>query len=108
VTHRERFDKARAAVLVARKAHDDRRRALEFKYGGTTTWASTGERRSLERLRAGMDRADARIFKLLEKAPRDWTRGVPSYWVAECLTYDDAFRPTSEPLSVEPPRAYGY
>jgi hypothetical protein len=107
IPKRAKFDKARAAVLAARNARDEQRGALERKWQDPR-WAPAGERAKLERLRRAYDRASARMHSLLATGPRDWARGVPSYWVVEQLTYDDAFRPTSEPLSVEPPRAWGY
>lgn len=65
---RAKWDKARAAVLAARRDYDDRRRALEFKYGGITMWASAGEKKSLERLRAGMDRDTVRLAGATDRA----------------------------------------
>ena len=105
---RAKFDRARDAVLVAMAKRDELQRALEYRYGGEITWATPAEKKRLERLRAAYDRASDRMYRLLEASPRDWSRGVPAYWVATQLTYDDAVRPTSEPLSVEPPKAYGW
>lgn len=107
---RATFDKARAAVLKARDERDSARNALERKYGGgmQLTWVSAGERSRYERLARAYDRASDRMHLLLEQSPRDWKRGVPTSWVVEDLSYEDAVRPASDPLSTEPPRAYGY
>jgi hypothetical protein len=107
--NRAKFDKARAAVLKARDAHDALASALAFKYGpGGARWASGRERALMTRLLAAYDRASERMHKVLAASPRDWTRGVPTCWVVEDLSYEDAVRQVSEPLSVTPPKAYGY
>jgi hypothetical protein len=108
--NRNKFETTRAAVLAARAklgAHDSE---LAVKYGAqyASSWLSSAERSRRGTLERAYDRASARMFKLLEASPRDWTRGIPAHWVAEQLTYDDAVRTLGEPLIHEPPRAYGY
>lgn len=67
-----------------------------------------GGHRRLRRLADARSRARERIFALLADAPRDWSHGVPCMWVAESLSYEDAFRPLAESLAETPPIAYGY
>lgn len=104
---RAKFESIRAAALKAMTARDEYRADLESRYQ-RVTWARPAEQKRYERLCAAYDRQSDRMFKLLETAPREWDRGIPSYWVVEKLSFDDAFRPKNEPLSVEPPRAFGY
>lgn len=72
-------------------------------------YPSRGERRRLDELNARRDRAADAVFAILEQhpAPRDWRHGVPAWWVAEKLSYEDAYRPLNEPLSVTVPLGYG-
>jgi hypothetical protein len=97
-------NKARTAGLAVRNAEI----TLAVKYGSANVrWASRAEQRKLEQLRERRDRACERIFAMLEEAPRDWTTGVPQWWVCTELTYDDAFRSASKPLSATPPLSFG-
>lgn len=105
--NRTRWDKARAAVLAARKACNDFDCELRVRYG-ETRWAGRAERAKRERLYAALSRACGRIWQLLERSPRDWAHGVPAQWVTERLSYEDAIRPLGETLSVVPEVAYGY
>lgn len=104
-----KFDRIRQQVLAARDARDAYLRGLERHYGPRgETWATGTERDRLTRLRAAYDRQAARMHKLLEGSPRDWKRGVPTCWVVEELTYNDAVCTADQPLSVVPPKAWGY
>lgn len=104
---REKFESIRAAAAKTKDARDEYRTQIEIKYG-KLLWAKASEQKRYERLCAAYDRQVDRMFKLLEPAPREWRCGVPFHWVVEKLSFDDAFRPKDEPLSVEPPRAFGY
>lgn len=104
------FAKVRTTILAKRATHDDVRRALSQKYGSACNAVhyGKGDRTKLERADAAYDKACSRLFELLEASPRDWRSGVPATWVAETLSYEDAVRPVSDPLSVTPPCSYGY
>jgi hypothetical protein len=105
---RAKFEAAQKAACVARRAIDEIEIDLAVKYGrGNERWASRAEQKRLEQRRAQWDRACDRVWRMLQGAPRDWGTGVPVWWICEKLTYDDAFRPTNEPLSVVPPLSYG-
>lgn len=115
-TKQAKFASIRARILQARDKRDTLARTLELKYGGYSLrpsymvwqWAKGHEKKKLEQLRAAYDRHAARLFALLASAPRNWEVGVPYHWVAEDLTFEDAFRPVTEQLSVVPPKACGY
>lgn len=104
-----KFAQVRSTVLAKRAAYDQVRGELSLKYGSACNPVhyGKGERTKLERAQAAYDKACDRMFTLLEASPRDWRSGVPSIWVAETLSYVDAVRPTTEPLSVTPPCSYG-
>lgn len=107
---RERFARIRAKILDAR----DKRAAfdsdLQVKYGSgySREWCSKGEQAQLLKNTRTYSRECDRMFALLDASPRNWREGVPAFWIAESLTYEDAIRPRTEPLSVTPPPAYGY
>lgn len=101
------FSRARSAVLAARAALLEITQALRLKYGDEK-YGSLAEQRKRTRAMAAYDKAGSRMFALLEASPRSWREGVPAVWVVENLSYADAVRPKSDPLSVEPPCAYGY
>jgi hypothetical protein len=108
-TDRDRFDALRAAYLDASGALQAHVITLELKYGGSTQWASTTEKRKLEQLRARQHRAGDKLFALIQRvSPRDWSTGVPTCYVYGELSWDDATRPLAEPLAVSPPCAYGH
>jgi hypothetical protein len=71
-------------------------------------YASRALQTKHQRLKASRDRVYEKIFAMTQKlSPRDWGTGVPTWWVAGKLTFDDLVRPIGEPLSVTPPLAYG-
>lgn len=104
-----KFQEVRNRVLQAACALEAHDTTLAVKYGPgrQSHWYSAGERTRLERLRAAYDRQCSRMFRLLEKSPRRWDTGVPSWWVAQCLEYADAILPVNVPLARTPPLAYG-
>jgi hypothetical protein len=112
---RRRWDDLHAAYSVARTEADAYRVQLNVKYGsdsnpGWRTWLPKGERDKLERLEAKVNRIGDKIIDLLVRiSPRgeSWLSGVPVWWLRERLTWEDAVRPTGEPLSVEVPMAWG-
>lgn len=84
---------------------------LGARYGwerGWQRWLKRSDAAKRDRAAAAVARATDAIYTLLEASERDWKTGVPVAWVCGELPVDDAFRPRTEPLSVEPPRAYGY
>ena len=104
------FQKARDAVLLREVAKTEYLIQLAAKYGLNVqrTWLGTAEKKKLDSLTAAHEKARERMFELLKETPRDWSRGIPSAWVTEKLTYEDAIKPANVPLSVEPPKSYGY
>jgi hypothetical protein len=104
-----RFEKARARYLAADEALHAFDRAMTLRYSGAykNDWLTRGERTKREALHDRHGRASDAVFALLESSPRDWRSRVPANWVAGELTYEDAFRPLSEPLSVTVPLSYG-
>lgn len=109
MTPRERFDRLRAKYLAARDRRAEVESALRVKYGPDfdPRWASAAERRRYESALVAQGRAgDAFYAHLREVSPRDWGCGVPAHWLYEELTWEDAVRPTSEPLSVRGRKAY--
>lgn len=106
-----KWNALQAEYRAAYAAFQDHEVALAVKYGDRRNirWASRGEQKKLEQLRARADRIADRMYKMLERsATRDWRHGVPAHWIAEKLTWADAVKPPGESLSVEPPRAFGY
>jgi hypothetical protein len=108
---RERWDALHARKDSAADAFGSLERTLGSRYGwapGWDSWISNTERKALDRKRSAIRRVDAQIFKMLDKiSPRDWHSRVPAHWVCENLTWEDAVRPLTEPLSVVPPCSYG-
>lgn len=107
---RQRFDALRAGYVAARERLDLREMAITSKYGPGwhKYYLSRAEARGLDQARAAIDKAgDAFYTNLKTISPRDWSYGVPTCWLYEKLTYNDAARPVSRPLSVVPPLAYG-
>jgi len=107
---RGKFDKLRARYVAVRVKWDEFDSALSRKYGSgfQGSWLKAGERKAKERLGAAMDKAGDAVFEYVQAiSPRDWSTGVPAYWVRESLTFEDAVRPVDEPLSVTPPLSYG-
>lgn len=65
---------------------------------------------ALYRTRVTVDDAGDQIVDLLVRvSPRGetWLSGVPTWWIREKLTWEDAVRPAGEALSVDVPLAYG-
>ena len=110
---RRRWDELHAAHAVARTAVHDYDRQLGPKYGWSQSWRSwitKTERDKLDRLEAKRDKIGDKIIELLVRvSPRGeaWLSGVPTWWIKEKLTWEDAVRPTNEPLSVEVPTSWG-
>lgn len=109
---KERWDKLHVDLELATTAREEYESQLRGRYGwGDSSWRSwitKGERAKLERLDAREDKLGEKIYDLATKvSPRDWSFGAPSWWVRHKLTWEDAIRPTSEPLSVVPPLSYG-
>lgn len=109
-TPRERFETLRQQYLDADRKRDEHDSALRSKYGRgwRPWWLTAAEERAANRLRNAHDKASREFFGHLQSiSPRDWSYGVPAYWLYEKLTFEDAVRPASEALSVVPPLAYG-
>jgi len=102
---RKQWDAAQARYneINARR----REEVIEGKWG---TGSRTGRvaQKKIDNLQAQLDKICERIFKMLEASPRDWTHGVPAFYVCSELSYDDAFSPLGSVLSREPPKSYGY
>lgn len=110
MSDRERWEKLRADYLTTSRAARDIDIQLSLKYGPgfQLGWASKTEQKKLHQLRQRLDRIGDKMFAILERvSPRDWSRGVPTHWLREKLSWEDAVRPLGEPLSVTPPLAYG-
>jgi len=59
----------------------------------------------IEKLRERQRKAEHKLFDLLTRvSPRDWTRGVPCWYIWRKLTWQDAI--TADALSVVPPPAF--
>jgi hypothetical protein len=106
---REKWEKLRAEFLTHATAYRQADIDLAVKHGpGHHSWMSRGERAKLDKLAARRDRVQSRMFEMTKEfSPRNWSHGVPAWWIAEKLTFADMIRPISEPLSVTPPLAYG-
>ncbi len=105
-----KFDKLRAAYMTAKAKLDAFASQLASKYGDgySSAWLKNSESTKLDRLRESADKhGDAFTDYVSSFSPRDWSYGVPGYWVRETLTFADAARPVNEQLSVVPPMAYG-
>lgn len=110
---KKRWDDLHAAYAKAAEALQEYEIELSVKYGHRfdRTWLSTGQRNKLDKLRERRDKIGEKIIDLIVRvSPRgeDWLHGVPSFWLREELTWEDAIRPKNEPLSVVVPGAYGY
>ena len=108
---RRRFDALRTRYLAADAKLREAIVVFERRYGSVVVWRpwlSAAESARLQRLDAAKDRASRAIYALLEAiSPRSWMSGVSAHWVCAELSWEDAVRPLSEPLSVTPPLAYG-
>lgn len=106
----DKFIALRAKYLEKRRALDVFDIEMHSKYGPKRdlAWLSRGEKRRWEKHRLAADKAASVFYDYLTKiSPRDWSYGVPTYWLYESLTYEDAVRPANEPLSVVPPLSLG-
>lgn len=84
------------------------RAECEHKHG--RTWnAPIGAQKKIEAAAEQERKAADRFFDLLrEISPRNWySGGAPAHWVLRDLSFEDAIRPLTEPLSVVPPLSYG-
>lgn len=105
-----KFDSLRDRYLARKAANEDLDAKFRSKYGSDwkLSWLSSSERRVLALTSKSLEKATDRFLEHLRAiSPRDWSYGVPVYWVCAELTYDDAVRPTTEKLSVVPPLSYG-
>jgi hypothetical protein len=105
-----KFDKLRSDYLATMAKLTEHRAALASKYGPNylNAWLGPTEITKLSKLEdAAFLRSVAFTEHLESFSPRDWSYGVPAYWVRESLTFADAARPANEQLSVVPPMAYG-
>lgn len=101
------FQKLRAQYLVKDAACRVFELALHSKYGPgmQSVWLTNPERRKQTGLYAARGKVGDRFFDLLDRiAVRDWRSGVPSHWVLEKLTWEQA----TGAMPVDPPRANGY
>lgn len=110
---RKKWDSLHVAQVKAAAAESEFDLALARKYHASyqDSWLTRGQRDKKERLREKRREIESKIIDLLvEISPRGdhWLSGVPAYWLATELTWEDAIRPTNEPLSVVVPGSYGY
>jgi hypothetical protein len=106
-SHVREFSRLRGDYTRADKAYQDARSELERAYG--TVWkAPSGKQKKLEPLSRRQSKASDKFYDLLGKiSPRQWEEGVPTTWVLNKLSYEDAVRPADEPLQDFIPTAYG-
>jgi hypothetical protein len=107
---KKRWDDLHAAYAKAEDAESAYGLSFVSKYGSQyeRSWLTRGQQKKLEDLRDRKDKIGDKIFELVERvSPRDWSHGVPAHWIRRDLTWEDAIRPKSEPLSVVPPLSYG-
>jgi hypothetical protein len=106
-SHVREFSRLRGDYTRADKAYQDARSELERAYG--TVWkAPSGKQKKLEPLSRRQSKASDKFYDLLRKiSPRQWEQGVPTTWVLNNLSYEDAVRPADEPLQDFIPTAYG-
>lgn len=110
---RKKWDSLHAALAKAQAAEDAFTTQLTRKYSGRyqSSWLTRTEREKEARLRDNRHAIGSKIVDLVVSiSPRGdrWLSGVPSHWIATELTWEDAIRPASEPLSVIVPGSYGY
>lgn len=110
---RKRWDKLHADYAAAKEKASDYRMELGRTYGHNfqSTWLKPAQRDKLDRLETRAGKMGDKIVDLIVQiSPRGdrWLSGVPSWWIRDKLTWEDAIRPANEPLSVVVPGAYGY
>ena len=106
------WDTLRAAFVGADEAVRTQEIRMRVKWGDASwrNWASKAEKTKLEKLYERRSKIGDRIFEMLLKvSPRGeaWRTGAPVFWIYHDLTWEDAIRPTNEPLSVIVPAPYG-
>lgn len=109
---KKRWDDLHSAYAKASEAHLAYELELARKYGARfeRTWLSVGQKTKLAALQAKKDKIGDKIIDLLVRvSPRGdtWLSGVPSWWLREKLTWEDAIRPKNETLSVVVPGSWG-
>lgn len=107
---REKFDALRAKYLAASAKWKEQDVVFSLKYGSgyRDSWLKSSDRKARERSYAAVEKTGDALFAHVQSiSPRDWSRGVPQYWVLGELTFEDAVRPVGEALSVVPPLSYG-
>jgi hypothetical protein len=111
---KRRWDDLHASYATAREAARAYESQLRSRYGYSDSrwrsWITRTERTKLERLEARADKIGDKIVDLLVRiSPRGeaWLTGAPAWWIREKLTWEDAIRPASEPMSVVVPAPYG-
>lgn len=106
---KKRWDELHTALAKATEAKDEFDRQLHAHYGRyEDQWLTKTQRAKLTALRAKEDKIGEKIFELVTRvSPRDWSYGVPVWWVRRELTWEDAVRPKNEPLSVVVPGSWG-
>ncbi len=105
-----KFTALRARYLTARSKVDAIEMAHAVKYGPgwTLAWLKRGDAAKLEDARCAVDKTTAAFHAHLAAiSPRDLSYGIPSHWLCEKLTFEDATRPVGEPLSATPPLSWG-
>ena len=109
---KQRWDSLRASFITADEAARAQEIAMRVKYGDGNfrRWASRGEQSKLEKLEERRSKIGDKLFQLLlEVSPRGeaWRSGAPVFWIYRTLSWEDATRPTNEPLSVVVPAPFG-
>lgn len=105
---RTKFLSLRARYQIASNNYDALDSALRLKYGPyQRSWLKSGERKKLESLLDKKHKLQMQFYELLQRiSPRDWGRGIASWWMIENLTWEDAI--TTGPLSTMPVPSIGY
>ncbi len=107
---KKRWDDLHAALAKAEAATREYELSLVRTYGANfnRSWLTRPQQKKLEAFQERADKIGEKIFELVTKiSPRDWSYGVPTWWVRRELTWEDAIRPKGEPLSVVVPGSYG-
>lgn len=105
-----KFDKLRADYLATMAKLTEFRATLASKYGPNylNAWMRPAEITKLNKLvNVAEKRSNAFTDYVASFSPRDWSYGIPVWWVREKLLFADAVRPVNEPLSVVPPLSHG-
>lgn len=109
---KKKWDSLHVSGLKAVEALYEYESTLRSKYGKFEySWLTLSQRTKLDKLKERVRTNDSKVVDLLVKiSPRGdkWLTGAPTWWIARELKWEDAIRPTNEPLSVVVPGAYGY